>query len=138
MVAGLRLFSPGEKLDLVTEYLGVPHGAKTAWLAQHGVSAHQIRLWRRQYFAGDLERDLRPRTMKDMPTTPSARLVQLEKLLAQRDLEIERLHAELDKARRVNDVLGKAIELVDRFLDPNEPTPTDKSSSPRKTNSSAS
>ena len=76
--------------------------------------------------------------MKDMPTTPSARLVQLEKLLAQRDLEIERLHAELDKARRVSDVLGKAIELVDRFLDPNEPTPTDKSSSPRKTNSSAS
>ncbi|QOR44874.1 hypothetical protein [Trueperella pecoris] len=124
----IRFLSAAEKLDLVTEYLGLQQGQKGAWLKEHGIAPHSMLALRRQYFAGDLDRGLLPRKIDDMPENSAARLLQLEKLLVHRDEEITRLEGELDKARQVNDVLGKAIRLVERLSDPDEPTHNEKSS----------
>lgn len=86
------------------------------------MSANDVCKLKRQYFGEDLDRDLTPRTIGSMDK-PSARLVELERLLAQCEEEIERLHSELDKANQVNDALGKAIALVEKYSDPNGRTP---------------
>lgn len=118
----LKFRTAAEKADLITEYIAVPHGKKTQWRQEHNLSANDVCKLKRQYFGGDLDRDLTPRTIGSMDK-PSARLVQLERLLAQREEEIERLHSELDKANQVNDALGKAIGLVEKYSDPDGRTP---------------
>ena len=119
----LKFRTAAEKADLITEYIAVPHGKKAQWRQEHNLSANDVCKLKRQHLGGDLDRDLTPRTI-DSKDKPSARLVQLERLLAQREEEIERLHSELGKASQVNDVLGKAIALVEKYSDPNGRTPS--------------
>lgn len=132
----IQYLSVQEKLDLVTEYLTVQHGGKGAWLAEHGVRYSQMKVLKDQYFGGDLDRGLVPRTMDDMSDVASARQLQLEKQVKQQAQQLAALQAELEKARQVNDVLGKAIELVERFSEPEQHTPTTVASSTKKTSSS--
>lgn len=79
----IRYLSVQDKLNLVTEYLTVRHGGKAAWLEEHDLRGHQMRSLRGQYFAGDLDRGLEPRTMDTMSDVPSARQLQLEKQVKQ-------------------------------------------------------
>lgn len=71
-----------------------------------------------------------------MTDIPSARQLQLEKEIAARDKQIADLSAELEKARKVNDVLGKAIKLVEKFSEHAPATPTTPPSSKKNTPSS--
>ncbi|MDO5029807.1 MAG: hypothetical protein Q4E11_04400 [Corynebacterium sp.] len=94
----LKFRTAAEKADLITEYIAVPHGKKAQWRQEHNLSANDVCKLKPQYFGGDLDCNLTPRTIGSIDK-PSARLVQLERLPAQREEEIERLHSELDKAK---------------------------------------
>ena len=118
----LKFRTAAEKADLITEYTALPHGKKAQWRQEHNLSPNNVCKLKRQHFGGDVDRDLTPHTIGSIDK-PSARLAQLERLLTQREEEIERLHSEQDKANQVNDVLGKAIALLEKHSNPNERTP---------------
>jgi hypothetical protein len=96
----------------VREYLELPRGMKSGWLAEKPFTAAQLRRWRVAYLAGDLERGLVPRPGA-LQGDALARVRDAEQRLA---TERERHAAEL--ARRDEQIamleagnlaLGKAI-----------------------------
>ena len=136
-----RGYTPEEQIGLVLEYLALPHGTKAQWLEEHNLNARSISQLKRAYFAGDLERHLVPRTMEGMKDKPPARLLTLESENKALKKRLATLEKKLDQADQVNEVLGKAIGLVERFCDADEPTeakPTTTTSSQKKTGSSKS
>lgn len=107
----------------VLAYLEVPYGAKSRYLAEHGISPFQIRQWRAQVYEGTLETGLVPRgvwmndrnvnrevvRLRHEVETLQAQLAQRE---AEHDKELAAKQAEIDTAGRVAETLGKAIALL--------------------------
>lgn len=114
----------------------MPHGSKTGWAAEQGVSVGTLATWRKAYVFGDLAEGLVPRDTSGMEPFTSARMAQLEKQLAEHKKQLvaekaarladeHRHQAEVARLEAVSDALGKAIGLLhDRAA---EQEPTDES-----------
>lgn len=100
-----KLWTAQEKRDFVAEYEARPHRYKTQLLAERGVSAHQIRDWRASRDVGTLEFGVTPRTR---PVSSRAESAEIGRLRG----EVERLEAELARARQDVDDRQKAVEAL--------------------------
>jgi transposase-like protein len=105
------------------EYLASPYGTKGAYLREHDLSSDQMRVWRRQVYAGSLERGLVPRGELVSSVEDNREIVRLarenealtQQLQAQAEAHQAALaakEAELAGAARTVDALGKAIALL--------------------------
>lgn len=112
-----------QKREHVLAYLETPYGVKGRYLAEHGITAYQIRQWRAQVYEGTLETGLVPRGGWMNDSNVNREVVglrtELEALRAQmaaRDAEHEQAlaakQAQIDAAGRVAEALGKAIALL--------------------------
>ena len=117
------VYSVEEQRELVYEYLSVPHGSKGRFLAERGVSDHQVRRWRALVFADTLEHGLVPRAGGLVSVDESGALARLlaenralrEEMAAQQaehQRQLEQREEELARQRRTVDALGKAIEIL--------------------------
>jgi transposase-like protein len=122
-MAVLKALTVEQKRELVYAYLARPYGSKASFLAERGVSPHQLRRWRLQVFADTLELGLVPRPGVVVGVEESAALARLvkenqalqQRLSAQASEHEQALadkDAELAVQRRAVDALGKAIELL--------------------------
>lgn len=115
----VRYLAPDQKREHVLSYLGCGHGSKAAYLAEHGISAWQVRRWRKQLYAGTLEVGLVPREGALNDPEVNRELVRLRQendrlreQVGEQSLRQEKLLADLDTAREVVEALGKAIALL--------------------------
>jgi len=115
----VQFLSPDQKREHVLAYLGCSHGAKSAYLTEHGISAWSMRRWRRQVYAGTLEVGLVPRggvVNEPEVNRELARLrkenLQLRDQLQTQARRQEKLAADLDNSKVVVEALGKAIALL--------------------------
>lgn len=111
---------------------------KGHYIAQVGISAVTIRKWRSQMAAGTLETGLVPRKLtRDFGREEDKELVRMADETAKHHDEMERLKAEhakqlaakdaeIVKAEKVADALGKAIALLQR--DDEKPSETGQDS----------
>lgn len=117
------VYSVEEQRALVYEYLLVPYGGKAGFLAERGVSGHQLRRWRAQVFADTLEHGLVPRAGGLVSVEESGALARVlaenqalrDELAAQGGVHQRQLaecEEELARQRRTVDALGKAIEIL--------------------------
>ncbi len=119
-----------EVREFVYEYERQPHGTKSAWLAEQGVTRPRLGRFRAAVFDGDVDRGLVPRD-RGTVTPPSTRR-QIVKNAADREIEVDRLQARVRELEASNEVLGKAIGLLHamRVDEPAQPpTPSTPSSS---------
>jgi hypothetical protein len=118
MVA-VQFLTPEQKREHVLAYLGCAHGAKAAYLVEHGIPAWSMRRWRMQVYAGTLEVGLVPRggVMNEPEVNRElARLraenQQLREQLQAQVRQREKLAVDLDSSKVVVEALGKAIALL--------------------------
>lgn len=128
-------FTAAEVREFVHEYHVQPHGRKSSWLAEQGVSYDRLRRWRAAVFEGDLDRQLVPREGSPM-TVPPAKRTALERTRAAEraahEAEVAQLSERVRELEGTNDALGKAIGLLHAMSEqePVEaPTTTDPSDS---------
>lgn len=137
-------FTPEQKREHVLAHLRQPHGMKGRYIQQVGITAVTLRKWRSQMAAGTLETGLVPRKLtRELGLEENKELVRMADEAAKHRAEIDQLKAthakelaekdaQIAKAEKVADALGKAIALVQR--DDEQNTGTDQDSP--KTNSS--
>lgn len=127
-------FTAAEIVEFVYEYERQPHGLKSSWLVDQGITSHRLKRWRRAVYDGDLERQLIPREGEAM-ISPTERTALAKKRQAdQREAEFERLQAQVRELKQVNEALGKAIGLLHARSEHEPdaiPTSSDPSSSSR-------
>lgn len=129
--------SPGytdeEIRALVHEYGLVPHGGKSAWLVERGVSRRRMERWRSAVYDGDLARGLIPTEQGGAPGMPASARTALERArareIAEHRAEVERLQRRIGELEAANDVLGKAIGLLHE-MSGQEPGSTPATSAP--------
>lgn len=142
-MVGTPGFTNEEIREFVSYYHLIPHGQKGRWIETQPFSRHQLRNWSEAVFGGDLDRNLIPRETSDMTPTPKQRTAFERDLASERQQNtkhVDALNARIRELEEVNDVLGKAIGLL-QVRSAHEPTntpimPTVSSSSIPKTISS--
>ena len=115
-----RTYSAAYKTRILAEYEGLDKAGKGALLRREGLYTSLISSWRIQRDQGALQALAKP------AGRPPADPVERENVKLRKD--VERLQAELDKARRVIEVQGKLSALLGQLAtdSPNtgsEPTP---------------
>ena len=116
-----------EKRAFVLEYMDQPYGAKASWLAAQPFSAHTFKDWRLAYLGGSLDHGLVPRNAETVNHS-GHRLRHVEKDLAAKQAEPERIRDQNDKLQATNEALGKAIGLMQKWSEHTPgctPTPTE-------------
>ena len=102
--AKTRTYTAGYKARILTEYESLDKAGKGALLRREGLYTSLIAAWKHQRDQGVKEALGKP---AGRPKTDPA-----EREAARLRVENERLHAELDKARRVIEVQGKLSALL--------------------------
>ena len=104
--------APEQQRELVLEYLAVPYGQRTRWLAERDLNRRTFHRWRMKMVTGALETGMIPRGGVLVSADENHELGRLH-------AENKKLRAQLEKERagaeskdRVIDALGKAIELL--------------------------
>lgn len=118
-----RVFSPGYKLAIVTEYENAPNGEKGAILRREGLYSSHVIEWTRARDAGVLPSEPSDPATPSKRSRKSAEQIELEKL-RRRNAKLE---ADLTKTRLALDIMGKAHALLEELsesADNNEPPTT--------------
>ena len=118
--AKTRTYSAAYKARIVAEYEGLDKAAKGALLRREGLYTSLVSAWRHQRDQGALQALAKPagRAPADPVDRENARLRR----------QVQRLEADLDKARRVIEVQGKLSALLEQLATDSqssgsEPTP---------------
>jgi len=122
-------FTAEEIREFVHEYHVQPHGLKSVWLADQGVSYDRLRKWRVAVFEGDLDRRLVPREGTRMTVPPAKRTALEKQRAAERaahEIEVAALRQRIGELEGTSDALGKAIGLLHAMSEPepNDPSTT--------------
>lgn len=122
-------FTSAEIREFVHEYQLVPHGQKSAWLRERGITYARLMTWRKAVFGGNLDRGLVPRQAKGMTLPPKQRAELERQRAAERaahQAETERLQARIRELEETNVALGTAIGLLHQMSEqePAVPQPT--------------
>lgn len=114
-MTGARGFTAAEIREFVHEYYLLPHGTKTAWLAEQPFTEKQFRRWRSMLLEGDIDRNLIPREHGGM-TRSRGEWTAFEKArareIAEHEAQVTQLTARIRELEGTNDALGKAIGLL--------------------------
>lgn len=122
-------FTVAEIRALVHEYIQLPHGEKTPWMADQPFTYGLMKRWRIALFQGDLDRGLIPREGSPMTIHRNERTA-MEKSRAGEHVahaaEVAKLSARVRELEDTNTALGKAIGLLHAINDREPATPQPK------------
>lgn len=108
------VFSADEKRAIVVEYVQLAHGQKGRFLAERGLTRSRVGRWRAAYVAGTLDYGLVPRKGAGVEEDPRAAVNSLRAENRALQAKLAASQEELRTSQEVADVLGKAIEILQR------------------------
>lgn len=109
-----RSFTAEQKREHVLGYLEARHGTKAGYLAEHGITADQLRSWKEAMADGDLDAGVVPRHTGSMSTREVAEVRRLQAELARVEAQRDQAIADRDRMTKAADALGKAIDVMQR------------------------
>lgn len=116
---------------LVFEYESQPHGSKKAWRQARGISQGKLRRWVRAVFDGQPNRGLIPR--EGVPGMKARERRHIAASAGDPYEKISQLEARVQELEAVNDVLGKAIGLLQENNATQEPETSPQEPGPART-----
>lgn len=110
-----RKLDADAKREHVLNYVSQPHGMKTKYLREHGLSMDQMIRWRHALADGDLDRALYPRHTGAMTREDAAEIRRLQSKVADLETQLESSRDDTERMRSAADALGKAISAMQKY-----------------------
>ena len=110
-----RVLTPEEKRDHVIAYVWCPHGQKTKYLSDHGITMSTMNRWKAALADGDLAEGRVPRHTGEMTRRDVSEIRRLEREITRLETERDQARAETQTMRQVAEALGKAIGVMEHL-----------------------